>query len=60
MFTTVARLIPTRFSSCFNFFVVMRIFKDHVNFMHVSGAQNPVHRLKVTEFLTSEFYLRDF
>ena len=42
---------------------VTRIFKDHVNFIHVSGAQNPVYRLKVNEFTvlsTSECCFREF
>ena len=45
-----------------NLLVVARIFKDHVNFIHVSNAQNPVYRLKVNEFAvlsTSEFCLRE-
>ena len=35
-----------------------RIFQDHVNFIHVSGAQKLVYKLKVNEFTvlsTSEF-----
>ena len=64
LLTTVASLTPTRFSlKPFNLLVVARIFKDHVNFIHMSGAQNPVYRLKVNEFTvlsTSEFCLRGF
>ena len=46
-----------------NLLVVTRIFKDHLNFIHVSDAQNPVYRLNVNEFTvlsTSEFCLREF
>ena len=46
------------FLKLLNLLVVAIIFTDHVNFIHVSGAQNPVHRLNVNEFTvlsTSEF-----
>ena len=51
------------FLKLFNLLVVARIFEDHAIFIHVSGAQNPVYRLKVNEFTvlsTSEFCLRGF
>ena len=48
---------------CLNLLVVTRIFEDHVNFIHVSGAQNSVCRLQVnalTVLSTSEFCLLEF
>ena len=40
---------PYSFLKLFNLLVVARIFKDHVNFIHVSGDQNSAKRLKVNK-----------
>ena len=60
LLTTVCKTHSYSFLKLFNLLVVARIFKDHVTFIHVSGAQNPVYRLKVNEFTvlsTSEFFV---
>ena len=62
LLTTVCKTHSYSFLKLFNVLVVTRIFMDHVNFIHVSVAQNPVYRLKVNEFTvfsTSEFCLRE-
>ena len=63
LLTTVCKTHSYSFFKFFDLLVVTRIFKDHVNFIHVSGAQNPVYTLKVSEstvLSTSEFCLREF
>ena len=63
LLTTVCKTHPYSFLQLFNLLVVARIFKDHVNCIHVSGAQNPLYRLKVNEFTvlsTSQFSLLEF
>ena len=63
LLTTVCKTHPYPLFKLFNLLFVARILKDHVNFIHVSGAQNPMYRLKVNEFTvlsTSEFRLRGF
>ena len=62
LLATVCKAHSYSFLKLFNLLVVARIFKDHVNCIHVSDAQNPVYRLKVNEFTvlsTSEFCLRE-
>ena len=62
LLTTVCKTHSYPLSKLFTLLVVARISKDHVNFIQVSGAQNPVCRLKVNEFTvlsTSEFCLRE-
>ena len=49
LLTTVVTLISLRSSSC-PLVVCGKNFEDHLDFIHVSNAQNPVYGLKVNEF----------